>query len=520
MTPEDRVIVVGSGIAGLATALELRPLPVLLVTGGALEAPGSTVWAQGWIAAAIGDDDEPALHAADTLAAGAGLSDRDIAVRVAAQAPERIARLIEWGVPFDRDADGVLARGTEAAHSRARILHAGGDRSGAAILKALADVVRATPSITIMEHAVAEDLLGTGRVTGVRVRRGREVFSVHGRAVVLATGGAGALYAATTNPPSSWGAGLAMAARAGAVMRDLEFVQFHPTAIDLMVDPLPLASEAIRGEGVPLIDDRGAPVMAGIAGGDLAPRDVVARAVFQAIAGGRTVLLDTPRAMGGRFAKRFPGIDARCKAAGLVPASLPIPVRPAAHYHMGGIRVDGRGRSSLPGLWACGEVAATGLHGGNRLASNSLLEAVTFSAWIADDIKGEAVPALEPAVGPQSAPSVGLSDADKVGLSDLRRLMERDVGVVRDGEGLARAVATLSGLVRRSGTSERLRRQAQVSLMIALAALHRTESCGAHSRRDAPRAPSSPPRHQDITLVEAETAAASFAEGNREETCL
>ncbi|MBI2318354.1 MAG: FAD-dependent oxidoreductase, partial [Betaproteobacteria bacterium] len=357
---QPRVIVIGGGIAGLAAALELAPLPVTVLAGSPLGEEAATALAQGGIAAAMGADDAPSLHSADTLAAAAGLGDPEIASRVAGAAPACIEDLCRRGVPFDRDAAGALSLGLEAAHSRHRIVHAGGDATGRAVLETLALAARANPAIELIEGVRAAELaLHEGRVIGVHAARGGAPLTLAARAVVLATGGIGGLYAYTTNPLGATGSGLALAARAGAILRDVEFVQFHPTAIAAggADAPLPLASEAVRGEGAVLINGRGERFMAGIPGAELAPRDVVARAVWRQIEAGEAVFLDARAALGERFPKRFPSVAALCRKAGLDPVSKPIPVRPAAHYHMGGVAVDERGRTSVPGLWACVEVA-------------------------------------------------------------------------------------------------------------------------------------------------------------------
>ncbi|WP_375455803.1 L-aspartate oxidase [uncultured Methylobacterium sp.] len=488
--PADRVVVVGAGIAGLGVALRLGPRPVTLVTAAPLGLGTATGWAQGGIAAAVGADDAPALHAADTGAAGAGLTDPAVALRVAAEGPRLIAWLADLGAPFDRDAAGRLALGLEAAHGRRRIVRAGGDATGARVLETLMRAVRSTPSITVVTASV-RDLLrdGRGAVAGVVCARDGARFRIPARAVVLATGGVGALYAATTNPRGATGRGLALAARAGAVMRDLEFVQFHPTAIAAGADPMPLATEALRGEGARLIDEAGAAVMAGIAGGDLAPRDVVARAIFQALARGRTVFLDARGPLGAAMPTRFPTVAGLCAAAGIDPARQPIPVRPAAHYHMGGIRVDAQGASSVPGLYANGEVASTGLHGANRLASNSLLEALAFAGFIADGLDAASPGPASP--GP-ALPDIRSDRGDPpADLPAIRAIMERRVGVVRDEAGLRTAVDALEPRAE-AGCDAAL-----VALMIAASALGRRESRGGHWRSDFPQA--APARHTEAT---------------------
>jgi L-aspartate oxidase len=516
-TVQDRVIVVGGGIAGLATALRLTPLPVTLLVASPLGREASTPLAQGGIAAAIGPDDNPALHAADTVNAGAGLSDPAVAERIAAAAPSCIEWLIDQGVSFDRTASGAkLLLGLEAAHSRRRIVHAAGDRTGKSVLDALIRAARAAPWIEIREGYRASDLAldANGQVTGVfcAVRGGEgedEPILIPCRAVVLATGGVGGLYAHTTNPLGAIGAGLAMAARAGAVLRDLEFVQFHPTAILAGLDPMPLATEALRGEGAWLVNSRGERFMQDVPGAELAPRDVVARAIFAQISAGERVFLDTRQALGERIGSRFPGVAALCQKAGLDPGRDPIPVRPAAHYHMGGIKVDERGRSSLEGLWACGEVASTGLHGANRLASNSLLEALASAAWIAEDIKGEALRplAIEP-VAPDAAPrSYGTGNRPFPRLAELRSLMDRQVGVLRDGAGLTEAICHLRTLLHEAASGIE-RDAALVCLMIAVSAFGREESRGAHQRLDQPER--MPERHTTITLDKALRIAAEL----------
>ncbi|WP_375464753.1 L-aspartate oxidase [uncultured Methylobacterium sp.] len=484
--PADRIVVVGAGVAGLGVALRLSPRPVTLVSAAPLGFGTATGWAQGGIAAAIGADDAPALHAADTEAAGAGLTDPAVALRVAAEGPSLIDWLVRIGVPFDRATDGALALGLEAAHGRRRIVRAGGDATGARVLEGLVRAVFATPSIEVV-RACVHDLLRdeAGAVAGVACERDGARFRIPARAVVLATGGVGALYAATTNPRGATGRGLALAARAGAVLRDMEFVQFHPTAIAAGADPMPLATEALRGEGARLIDETGAAVMAGIGGSDLAPRDVVARAIFQALARGSTVYLDARGALGAAMPTRFPTVAGLCAAAGIDPAVQPIPVRPAAHYHMGGIRVDAHGASSVPGLYANGEVASTALHGANRLASNSLLEALAYAGFIADGLDA---PSPGPALPDRPA---ARGDAAEI-LPRIRAIMERRVGVVRDADGLAQAVSVLAPMAEAGSDA------ALTALMIAHAALGRAESRGGHWRSDRPEPAAA--RHSATTL--------------------
>jgi len=484
--PRGHVVVVGAGLGGLVTALELAPLPVLLLSRAPLGRELATAWAQGGIAAAVGPDDSPALHALDTHAAGDGICDPRIVDLVTQEAPASIARLADFGVRFDRDPSGQLSLGREGGHGRRRIVHVR-DATGSAIAQALIEAVRRTPSITLLEGVEARELLlEDGRITGLAALRGSERIVVNTTQVVLATGGAGGLYAHTSNPLGARGAGFVMAARAGAVLADLEFVQFHPTAIDVAADPLPLATEALRGEGALLVNAAGERFMVGqhpLA--ELAPRDIVARAIFRERAAGRGAFLDAREALGDRFASRFPTVHASCLEAGLDPARERVPVAPAAHYHMGGVAVDADGRSSVEGLWAVGEVAATGLHGANRLASNSLLEAVVFGARAAHDISGsERRPARGiPVAGGAACPAAVGEDAGA--MARIRALMDSCVGVVRDEASLTHAVAGLDAL-RCTQPPGAVQDAATAGLLVAVSALGRRESRGGHYRSDWP----------------------------------
>jgi L-aspartate oxidase len=493
MAPIDNVIeidgalILGAGIAGLFTALKLAPFPALVLAGSRPGASGSSAWAQGGIAAAVGEGDDWRSHAADTVAAGAGLCDPDIVNLVAREAPDRIADLVAMGAPFDRTANGALALGREAAHSRARIVHVAGDRAGAEISRILAARALATPSIEILEgfHAV-ELAMEDGRAVGLFARHGTgadaRLVLFKARAVIFATGGLGALYAVTTNPLEARGEGLGMAARAGALIADPEFVQFHPTAIDIGRDPAPLATEALRGEGAVLINDKGERFMPAVhRDAELAPRDVVARAIHRQIAGGHRVFLDCRQAIGANFVTHFPTVHGACMAAGIDPAIQPIPVAPAAHYHMGGIASNAQGRSSLPGLWVAGECAATGLHGANRLASNSLLEGLVFGARVAQDVKGAIRVGV--AAGQPLAPKAFALPAPP---HILRDAMNRYVGLERNAEGLAQAIAVIARLERASGGEPALLNMLAAARLVTAGALARAESRGGHWRSDFP----------------------------------
>jgi L-aspartate oxidase len=498
----DGALILGAGIAGLFTALKLSPLPCLVLAGSRPGTSGSSAWAQGGIAAAVGEGDDWRDHAADTLAAGAGLCDPAIVNMVARDAPERIADLIAYGAPFDRGADGKLALGLEAAHSRPRIVHIGGDRAGAEISQTLAARALATPSIKVLEGFHATQLaVEDGKIVGLFARNGSgsaaRLVLFRARAVIFATGGLGALYAVTTNPLESRGEGLGMAARAGALIADAEFVQFHPTAIAIGRDPAPLATEALRGEGAILVNDSGERFMQAVhADAELAPRDIVARAIHRQIVGGSKVFLDCRTSIGAKFEKHFPTVHAACISAGIDPARQPIPVAPAAHYHMGGIASDANGRSSLAGLWVAGECAATGLHGANRLASNSLLEGLVFGARVAEDVRGTILGGQTRGLPP--AP-VGLAQAAPPHV--LRAAMSRHVGLERSEEGLGHGLSAIARL-ERNADGDLLNMLAAARLVTA-AALVRTESRGAQWRSDFQKAAKDSKR-SFLTLADAE----------------
>ncbi|MBB5374209.1 L-aspartate oxidase [Acidocella aromatica] len=460
------MIIIGGGVAGLMAALAAAPHPVTLLNAGELGVQAASGWAQGGMAVAIGGDDSVALHVADTLAAGAGLCDRAAVERIIGAGPAVVATLLRLGVRFDRDKSGALALGLEAAHARHRILHANGDATGAEILRALIERVRATTSITVLDATARHIFTDASGVTGVLATRGDETIALPADRVLLATGGIGGLFRYSTNPPGAIGQGLMLAMGAGAELRDLEFIQFHPTALDVPGSgSLKLISEAVRGEGARFIDETGAYFMRG---NDLDPRDVVARAVFAHAQAGYEVYLDA-RGIGERFAARFPAIHAICARAGIDPATQPIPVRPAAHYHMGGVAVDAEGRTSVPGLFAAGEVACTGLHGANRLASNSLLEAA-----ICGEAAGRVMAGME-AKPVRALPEITPPKPDA---APLQELMSAHLGVLRDAAGMSEAAEAFAAMAPANPA-------AALCLRIAQAALARETSVGAHARADA-----------------------------------
>jgi L-aspartate oxidase len=390
-----------------------------------------------------------------------------------------------------------------------------GDMAGKAIMSALIEAVRRAPSIRVIEGFFAESLITEdGAVTGLQLRRVGDAtakpVTLASRAVVLATGGIGHLYAVTTNPAEASGLGLAIAARAGAVIADPEFVQFHPTAIMSGRDPAPLATEALRGEGATLINDKGERFMLACHPlAELAPRDIVARGVFAEIAAGHGAFLDARRALGTHFAEKFPTVYASCIAAGIDPARQPIPVAPAAHYHMGGVAVDARGRTSLRGLWAGGEVSSTGAHGANRLASNSLLEAVVYASRIAEDINGSVFTA--PARSPVSSFAPRNGAMPPLAEANLRRIMTSHVGVIRNADRLAEAVRTFAAIEQDAGNIA-LHNMATTALLVAASAWSRRESRGAHYRIDYPADKPAQAHRTMTSLAQAREIAASLSE--------
>lgn len=488
------ILIIGGGLAGLFTALKLAPIPCTVLTPVTLGQGASSAWAQGGIAAAIGEGDSIESHVADTLVAGAGLCDAAMVRLMASEASDRIIDLLEYGVPFDRDLQGKLIQSREAAHSAHRIVRVKGDMAGKAIMEALVAAVRKTPSIRVIEGAEATDLLkdDNGRIAGARANVNGRLVRFVADHVVLATGGAGQLYAVTTNPREAWGSGLAMASTVGATLANMEFVQFHPTAIDIGRDPAPLATEALRGEGAWLVDRDGRRFMLDLhADAELAPRDVVARGVFSAIKAGRGAFLDTRASIGKHFADLFPTVYATCKSAGIDPVTDLIPVAPAAHYHMGGIWTDENGRalgaSAPEGLFAVGEVACTGVHGANRLASNSLLEAVVFGARVAATIRqGEGFGFAEAVDEGAAMASFAANSEEGSVITEVRQLMQMHAGVVRDEAGLKQAYKVAYDTCANRELPGKVRDFAYVAMEMSLRAMLRVESRGGHFRSDCP----------------------------------
>ena len=509
------VVIVGGGLAGLFCALKLAPRPVTVISAAPLGQGASSAWAQGGIAAAVAEGDSPEAHAADTIAVGAGLVDERVALGLAREASVRIDDLLHYGVPFDRDLEGKLAVGREAAHSARRIVHVRGDMAGAAIIAALIDAVHRTPSIRVIEGFVAENLLTeSGTVTGLQIRDVNDPLAspavIASRTVVLATGGIGHLYAVTTNPAEASGLGLAIAARAGAVIADPEFVQFHPTAIMAGRDPAPLATEALRGEGAILVNKAGERFMTKLHPlAELAPRDIVARSVFAEIAAGRGAFLDARSAPGARFAEKFPTVHASCISAGIDPAHAADSDRacctlPYGRHRRGHERPHfaersvGRWRSVLDRR-AWRQPPRLQLAAGSRglcradCGRHQRRRDRTDSAAACDRDRG-----------------AKRSDADAVE-SSLRNMMASHVGVVRDGAHLAKAIRLFADIERNTG-SIALRNMATTALLVAASAWSRRESRGAHFRSDHPAEIPALARRTMTTLADARAIASSLAD--------
>jgi L-aspartate oxidase len=494
-------LIIGSGIAGLRAAAELAPVGRVLILTKAEPREGNTGYAQGGIAAAVAPDDSPALHAADTIAAGDGLCDERAVYALVEDGPRYVRELIEWGAVFDRDADGQLALAIEGAHCRRRVLHAA-DATGREIGRTLWARVAGLPSVTAHDHARAVELIVQGgRCVGARfLQEDGTIASARAEVVLLATGGAGQVYSDTTNPPVATGDGVAMAYIAGAQVADLEFVQFHPTALDVPGQPRFLLSEALRGEGAQLQNAAGERFMARYdPAGDLAPRDRVARSIVrESQRTGAPVYLSLQHLDPTYVHARFPLIAEACRRAGLDLARDRIPVGPAAHYVMGGVATDIDGRTSLPGLFAAGEVACTGVHGANRLASNSLLEGLVFGARAGRAMQEAIRPS--PVAGADKAAATSGQEADAVTLpatAAIQALMWGNVGLFRTRDGLEEALAVLEpawqALSARLSKGDspaaggwRTASLLTVARLIARAALRREESRGGHYRADFP----------------------------------
>jgi L-aspartate oxidase len=491
--PRGAPVILGAGLAGLVTALAAAPRPVILVSPVPPPEGGASRWAQGGIAAATGPGDSVARHLADTLAVGGGLNDPDAARRLIALGPAVIERLEAWGVRFARTAGGAFAYGQEAGHSLPRIHHSA-DRTGAAVMAALtarlATAAHVTPLFGVRARALH---VAEGRVGGIWLARAEgAAFFLPAPAVVLATGGAAGLFGARCVPAEADGSALALAARAGARLRDPEFVQFHPTALDVPTRPLPLLTEALRGAGAVVVDGRGEAFA-----DPLAPRDRLARAIARRRSEGEPVFLDARPIGAARLARSFPGFLRTLAAHGFDPAHPVVPVRPAAHYHMGGVCTDAAGASDLPGLFAVGEAAASGLHGANRLASNALLEAAAMGLLLGGRLRDEALPPPPPP--PAAPPPAALAPPPDLSADACAALLDAAMGLWRSGPELARALGRLRPAI---ASSDR----ALAAFLMTAAAWARRESRGAHARADHPD-PAPEARSTFLTLAAAEALA-------------
>ena len=501
------IVVVGAGLAGLFLALKLSPRPVTLISSTPLD---DDIRPDGGIAAVLDATDSIDRHVRDTIAAGGDLVDEAVARLITSDGPGRVRDLLAYGVPFARGENDAWVGSQEPAHSGARVLRIAGDGTGRAIRAALIKAARDAPSITVFEGYLAEDLICDGegpdrQVTGLYLSRLQDVAARYKvdnvAAVVLATGGTGALYRTTTRPEHARGDGLAIGARAGAIVSDAEFVQFHPTAIDCAQDPAPVAIEALRSAGAQLIDANGRRLMSD---GEQACRAIVTHAVHQILASGEGAFLDGSRAQGLDIENGFPLIYRACMIAGIDPTLEPIPVVPAAHFHLGGLRTDVNARTNVAGLWAVGEVAATGLHGTDRLAGNARLEAVVMAARAADAI-ANAVPAenVQPGnnITRERSPHLPDFGARTAGLAMIRETMSTNVGVERDDARLRQALTTLKDIAHAGGGDPAIENATTAARFIAEAALRRRESRGVHVRSDYPATDPDLARSRTMTLA-------------------
>lgn len=474
----DAPIIVGAGVAGLSVALGLDTAYVI-----SSKEMGSTWWAQGGIAVALGEDDSPEAHAADTIAGSAGLAVDEAVAALTSGGSEALNRLIALGAEFDRNDEGELVLDKEGGHSARRVVHADGDATGAEVMRVLNDTVAASDTVEMVEGRVVDLARSGERVVGVLIADGKHRTVYTAPAVVMATGGVGRMYARTTNPAGVTGDGIILAARAGARLADIEFVQFHPTALHAGKDPMPLLVEALRSEGAKLVDasgrrfmDRYHPLA------ELAPREVVARAIFWQYDRGLSAYLDGRSIL--NFHERFPTVTAHAMSVGLDPSEHLLPVSPAAHYFMGGIDADLNGRTSVPGLWAVGECSSIGVHGANRLDSNSLLEGLVFGARVALDVGARA----DFDFSGVEVPKEGLDMPVLAGpvIDDLRQVMWDRVGLIRTGDGLWDARNSIIDMEPILGRTISGRNAADLALLITMAALRRSESRGSHYRADYP----------------------------------
>jgi len=486
-SPNNSIVIVGAGLAGLFTAIKLAPLNVVIVASKKLGSGTSSQWAQAGIAAAMGKSDSILSHLKDTIDVGGGIVDEKIAELVITNGPSRVNDLIALGVPFDKDTNNELILRKEAAHQHNRIVSVRGDMTGKKIMQTLTQIVKKSDHIRVIEGYNATELHQIdGKIQGISIQKENKVELINSNCVVLATGGIGQLYKITTNSKEALGDGVGMAARAGAVLSDMEFVQFHPTAFDIGIDPAPLATEALRGEGALIVNTKDERfIYNSHKDGELAPRDIVARSIFQEQQKGQKVFLDCRGDLGNRMINDFPTVYQLCRNSGINPSVDKIPISPAAHYHMGGILTDENGKTNIEGLYACGENACSGVHGANRLASNSLLEAIVFGDIISKDIKenmNKSTPNKEVRIDITKSKSLSI-----LKLQELRSIMTEFVGVERDQEGLEKAYSMVQDIYTEYTKNRFLNNSLITSLLIIQSALARKEHRGSHYRKDFPK---------------------------------
>ena len=488
------VVIVGGGVAGLTTALNLEPRKVCIITKSTLGVNTSSMWAQGGIAAAVGINDSVKSHIEDTVATAKGLADENVIVKVVNEAKNIINDLESFGVNFDKNEDGSFDLGLEAAHSSNRIVRSKGDSSGIEIMRGLIEKVHDSNNITVLENVSIDSIMSENNtIHGVIGRLAQDNIPdnhviIECSNVVLATGGLGGIFANTTNPRSSYGEGIALAAQAGAVLTDMEFIQFHPTGLDFGLDPTPLATEAIRGDGAYLVNQNEERFMLGVhPENELAPRDLVAQNLFKQIEQGNSVFLDC-RKVSSEFETKYPQVASYCQAAGLNPKKDLLPILPVAHYHIGGVKTDLNGKTSIEGLWCCGEVAATGIHGANRLASNSLLESMVFGRIVAKNINSlpiKKVNKINPDFIRMHKEKTKNRIRAKKYIWQLRSSMMRNIGIVRNHSSIIRGLHDILKIERESkGLSAKLNDMILVSKFIIIGAYLRKESRGCHLRSD------------------------------------
>ena len=488
------VVIVGGGVAGLTTALNLAPRKVCVITKSTLGVNTSSMWAQGGIAAAVGINDSVKSHIEDTVATAKGLADENVIVKVVNEAKNIINDLESFGVNFDKNDDGSFDLGLEAAHSSNRIVRSKGDSSGIEIMRGLIEKVNDCNNITVLENVSIDSIMSENNtIHGVIGRLAQDNIPdnhviIECSNVVLATGGLGGIFANTTNPRSSYGEGIALAAQAGAVLTDMEFIQFHPTGLDFGLDPTPLATEAIRGDGAYLVNQNEERFMLGVhPENELAPRDLVAQNLFKQIEQGNSVFLDC-RKVSSEFETKYPQVASYCQAAGLNPKKDLLPILPVAHYHIGGVKTDLEGKTSIEGLWCCGEVAATGIHGANRLASNSLLESMVFGRIVAKNINSlpiKRVNKINPDFIRMHKEKTKNRIRAKKYIWQLRSSMMRNIGIVRNHSSIIRGLHDILKIERESkGLSAKLNDMILVSKFIIIGAYLRKESRGCHLRSD------------------------------------